>query len=588
MTTIKEDISKRIPAKHIFFVMDACYSGLLVATRGAEQKSGRDFSYLQEITKEQARQVLTAGSKDQEVLDGGPKGHSVFTGRFIELLENTEDFITANEISMLVKEKVFSNAKARNHTQTPDSGRLFGLGDFVFVPSLEQKVEDTKTKITEMEQEVKRLEELAKAAQQSDDERSKRRVEQEKNVIQAKLKAEQLRHQALEDDRRKREQAEQERLKRERELAEAKKVEGVRLAALTETVKEKRKAMEDVSLSALSPETTITEMRETDKKIKEIKENFRKELAEGINRIATRVNDKFVKLAQAKQDEFETADELKNRIEREKKEAEKEQTNEIVDLERKIESEYNSQVAPFIENLKKLSGNEFTLTTENLILELGGYDATSNTYPVTIKAKQPLKGILVAANANIPLPREDARVFKQHFENNMLRPEMSGNFESTEFFRIAKAYVVDDATNKQYDLFTSKFVDLGNGIVYDTVTKLLWLKNANHFGKRMYFNYAQKACENLTVAGISGWRLPKSKELTRMYTVYWKQEPHPFSYVADDYCYWASSNKCEAWSRESSACVSLNDRSEIKCCGTDVWVWPVRGNEWDGKGLGMY
>ena len=65
MTMFKDDISKRIPAKHIFYVMDSCYSGLLVAKRGVARKTARNFSYLQEITKEDVCQVLTAGSKDQ-------------------------------------------------------------------------------------------------------------------------------------------------------------------------------------------------------------------------------------------------------------------------------------------------------------------------------------------------------------------------------------------------------------------------------------------------------------------------------------------------------------------------------------------
>jgi len=134
MTTLRDDISKKIPAKHVFFVIDACYGGLLASTRGTIRQSFRDYNYLKEITKESVRQVLTAGNKDQEVLDDGPRGHSVFAGRFIELLENSRDFITATEISTLLKEKVFSDAKARNHIQTPQYGELFGLGDFVFIP----------------------------------------------------------------------------------------------------------------------------------------------------------------------------------------------------------------------------------------------------------------------------------------------------------------------------------------------------------------------------------------------------------------------------------------------------------------------
>jgi len=136
MAEIRDTISKKIPAKHVFYVMDACYSGLLTATRAIDNKPRRDLAYLKEITKERVRQVLTAGGKDQEVLDGGPKGHSVFTGRLIEVLEATGDFITANEIQSILKEKVFQDARARNHNQTPNYGTLYGSGDFVFIPNI--------------------------------------------------------------------------------------------------------------------------------------------------------------------------------------------------------------------------------------------------------------------------------------------------------------------------------------------------------------------------------------------------------------------------------------------------------------------
>jgi len=133
MAEIRDTISKKLPAKHVFYIMDACYSGLLTS-RSVDRKTRRDLDYLNEITKESVRQVLTAGSKNEEALDGGPKGHSVFTGRFIEILENSQDFITANELQAIIKEKVHSDAMARNHRQTPGFGPLYGLGDFVFIP----------------------------------------------------------------------------------------------------------------------------------------------------------------------------------------------------------------------------------------------------------------------------------------------------------------------------------------------------------------------------------------------------------------------------------------------------------------------
>jgi len=282
MTMIKDDISKRIPAKYIFYVMDSCYSGLLVSKRGAARKTARNFSYLQEITKEEACQVLTAGSKDQEVLDGGPSGHSVFTGRFIEVLENTDDFITATEISAIVKERVFSDARTRGHTQTPKYGELFGLGDYVFVPSLERKVEDTYAKLAGLQNELQRLKDLEKAALKAKDEIAQRQAEFEEKAVLAKLKAEELKQERLAAEKKRREREEAERLRKEQDLARKKKETDLKLAALKKDVAAKRMAMGDTTLQSLSPASTIKQMQDIDARIKRIKADYRKELASAI------------------------------------------------------------------------------------------------------------------------------------------------------------------------------------------------------------------------------------------------------------------------------------------------------------------
>ena len=72
--------SDAIPAKHLFLVMDACYSGLAL-TRGGPQQ------YLREITGRVAREVLTAGGADEQVADNGPNGHSIFTWTLLQGLE---------------------------------------------------------------------------------------------------------------------------------------------------------------------------------------------------------------------------------------------------------------------------------------------------------------------------------------------------------------------------------------------------------------------------------------------------------------------------------------------------------------------
>jgi len=141
MTTLKNDVAKAVPAKHIFFVMDACYSGLLLAQRGPGdgEPAAERLDYLREVTKERARQVLSAGGKGQTVLDGGRNGHSVFTGRLLQALEEADGYITAKEIGSSLPEKVFYDAQDRDHKQQPQFGRLAGQGDFVFVKKTQGK-----------------------------------------------------------------------------------------------------------------------------------------------------------------------------------------------------------------------------------------------------------------------------------------------------------------------------------------------------------------------------------------------------------------------------------------------------------------
>ena len=138
-----------IPAKHVLFVMDACYGGLAI-TRSLAPGSMR---FLKDMLLRYSRQVLTAGKANEIVADaGGPiPGHSVFTGHFIEALKGkaaSEDgIITANGVMAYVYERV---ARDQQSHQTPHYGFIEGDGDLIFkAPILdspkkeEEKDEDT-------------------------------------------------------------------------------------------------------------------------------------------------------------------------------------------------------------------------------------------------------------------------------------------------------------------------------------------------------------------------------------------------------------------------------------------------------------
>ena len=131
MTALHE-AADLIPAKHIYFVMDSCYSGLAL-TRGGGAFS-RDRGYLDEVTRRDARQILTAGGADQMVSDDGPDGHSVFTWALLQGLDGKADLdgngvITASELGAYVSPVVAGFSR-----QTPAMGNLIGSegGEFIF------------------------------------------------------------------------------------------------------------------------------------------------------------------------------------------------------------------------------------------------------------------------------------------------------------------------------------------------------------------------------------------------------------------------------------------------------------------------
>jgi hypothetical protein len=131
-----------LPAKHVLFIMDACYGGLAL-TRAVPLGSRR---FLKDMLARYSRQVLTAGKADEAVSDaGGPRhGHSIFTGHLLEALEGAartpEGIITANAVMAYVYDRV---AKDQFSQQSPHYGFLDGDGDFVFeAPQLDELLAD--------------------------------------------------------------------------------------------------------------------------------------------------------------------------------------------------------------------------------------------------------------------------------------------------------------------------------------------------------------------------------------------------------------------------------------------------------------
>ena len=124
--------SELVRAKHILFIMDACYGGLAL-TRSIGPGGAR---FLKDMMLRHSRQVLTAGKADEVVADsGGPlPNHSVFTGHLLEGMRGkaaTEDgVITAAGLMAYVYNRV---ATDKNSNQTPHYGHFDGDGDLILV-----------------------------------------------------------------------------------------------------------------------------------------------------------------------------------------------------------------------------------------------------------------------------------------------------------------------------------------------------------------------------------------------------------------------------------------------------------------------
>ena len=122
--------SELIRAKHMFFIMDACYGGLALS-RNIQSGSAR---FLKDMLLRYSRQVLTAGKANEIVADsGGPiPGHSVFTGHLIEGIcgkaATPDGIITASGLMAYVYGKVANDINSR---QTPHYGHFEGDGDLI-------------------------------------------------------------------------------------------------------------------------------------------------------------------------------------------------------------------------------------------------------------------------------------------------------------------------------------------------------------------------------------------------------------------------------------------------------------------------
>jgi hypothetical protein len=123
-------LSSLIPARHILYAMDSCYSGLgLSRSTGA---SATATGFLKKVGFLRAVQIVTAGGKGEQAQERAGKG--LFTGFFLKALAgaadlNQDNVVTGTELGAYLRPAV---SDASNQAQTPLFGRLEGEGEFLF------------------------------------------------------------------------------------------------------------------------------------------------------------------------------------------------------------------------------------------------------------------------------------------------------------------------------------------------------------------------------------------------------------------------------------------------------------------------
>ena len=133
-------------SKHMLFLMDACYSGLMTETTKGLSKTS-DRGYLSTISKEKSRQIITAGSGTQKVIERDEWQHSAFTKNLLSGLgewgadTDGNGYITTDELGTYLISSVTDDT---DNFQTPSKGRFkkSGIGEFIFFKSIKSSFKE--------------------------------------------------------------------------------------------------------------------------------------------------------------------------------------------------------------------------------------------------------------------------------------------------------------------------------------------------------------------------------------------------------------------------------------------------------------
>ena len=516
MQQIKADVCPLVPAKHVFFVIDACFGGLLLDQRAVDVKPGRDEAYLREITGEQVRQVFTAGQADETVLDGGPRGHSVFTGRFIEALEEAKDYVTARQLITKISKEVYGDAATRGHKQRPRGGEIYGTGDFVFVPDLEKKEREIRAEVDVLEAEMVRLKQLKEEAAKARDQSRKREIERQQLINEAELKQAHIRKRQKEEAVQRQRQAavEAERFEKDKKQRETENER--RLAMLRTQAKRIQQDLNQDLTGGATIESAVAELKRIKKQRDKIDLDFSIEIRKQTQGLSGFYAKKIARITDIPpwDKEFETREDYQTRAAGAKRKAtpvRKAKEEKLASLRHELETGRYSQIGPLDKQIKTLKEKRFTLPASEVSFKFRSYKLEGQIMlgDVTINGG--------TFHFYVPMPKSKAREYKYYHE--LLVPEVVFKAD-LEGKRFDKVIFHGPGINETYkglpgiDVSDDGiYVVYANGIVKDTNTGLEWKAGPD---KDTDWNEARSWVKRLNLDG-GGWRMPTMDELEGLY-----------------------------------------------------------------------
>ena len=452
------------------------------------------------------------------MLDGGPGGHSVFTGRLIQALENVEDYITARELGQYLKKQVYADAAARGHTQRPVDGEIYGTGDFVFVPDMEKKEREIDAEVDSLEAELLRLKRLKEEASQSKDQAKEREIERQRLIKDAELKQAQIRKNEKEELAKRQRQAaiEAEQLEKGRKEREAENEK--RLAMLRIQADKMRQELGENISTGATLESAVAELRKIQETIEKIQGEFSAEL-ERQSQSLTAFYDKKIRVITDipfRDKEFETEEDYQVRL----AEADRKATplilakrEKLTSLTHDLEKVRDDQISPLKSQMKILKEKRFIIPVSQVSFDFLTYCLKPQIMLGTLSTNGTEERFVVN------ISKDKARLYKYHPE--LLIPEvhmkatLAGPKLNKAIFHAPENVETYEALPGVAVSEDGRFIDNGDETVTDTKTNLMWAAKDN--GKGITWLDAKAYCENCRVAGYDDWRMPTQDELASLF-----------------------------------------------------------------------